>query len=419
MIDGINVKCNYCETQIRLRFQMGYFDIPFNFCCPDCGVHIHGIRKIVDNHSFKINNASLIENDEDAFDYYIDLSVELPQKKITKFESLEKLACDGFSPFMMTSQLYEYEQYLILVKSISNFISFREVQWPRITPLYDLFFNKRFELTKKPLLQLSPLYTVKNELDVAMALHQQMVLGFNHILTNGALDEFSAIGKKILQKINPLLVDRLIEKLGGEKFFRSVLKRLTKIYGRWIDDFDKYIPAVMLVLGHATSKLNKEAFGITTTSVEEMIAFYSDSYELILEMVVIAIGLNNISERGYCDGFAPETKIKDWADFSNKVKSEKLHALIDGEPFSKAIPINRHVRNAIAHYSYDFDARTQTIVFHDQYRSKENMVKMYLVDLAQLCYENVVILNYLNELMYSLRKRDYSKKGLRSNINAQ
>ena len=268
-------------------------------------------------------------------------------------------------------------------------------------------------------MQLSPLYTVKNELDVAMALHQQMVLGFNHILTNGALDEFSAIGKKILQKINPLLVDRLIEKLGGEKFFRSVLKRLTKIYGRWIDDFDKYIPAVMLVLGHATSKLNKEAFGITTTSVEEMIAFYSDSYELILEMVVIAIGLNNISERGYCDGFAPETKIKDWADFSNKVKSEKLHALIDGEPFSKAIPINRHVRNAIAHYSYDFDARTQTIVFHDQYRSKENMVKMYLVDLAQLCYENVVILNYLNELMYSLRKRDYSKKGLRSNINAQ
>ena len=72
--------------------------------------------------------------------------------------------------------------------------------------------------------------------------------------------------------------------------------------------------------------------------------------------------------------------------------------------------------NAIAHYTYDFDAGTQKITFHDQFRSKENTVELYLVDLAQLCYENVVILTYLSELMYSLRKLDYIKEGLRPNI---
>jgi peptidoglycan/xylan/chitin deacetylase (PgdA/CDA1 family) len=67
-------------------------------------------------------------------------------------------------------------------------------------------------------------------------------------------------------------------------------------------------------------------------------------------------------------------------------------------------------------HTYEFDASTQKIVFQDQYRSKENMVELYLVDLAQLCYENVVILTYLSELMYSLRKLDYIKEGLRPNI---
>lgn len=416
MIDGVNVQCNYCETKIRLRFQMGFFDIPFDFCCPGCGVHIHGKREIVDKHSLKINNASQIEDGKDIFDYYIDLSVELPQRKISKYESLEQLVKDGFSPFMMTSQLYEHEQYLDIVKDMGNFLAFKKTQWPQIMPLYDLYFNNKFELTRKHFLKMSPQYTVKNELDVAMALHQLMVLGFNHIMADGTLEKFSGYGDKVLRNMNPLLTDRLIEKLGGRKFFKSVLKRLTKIYGRWIEDFEKFIPAVMLSVGNATQKLNTEAYGIATTSAENMIDFYSDSYELILEMIVIAVGLNNISERGSCDKFAAETKLKDWTDFSNKVKAEKLQALIDGEPFTRAIPVNRHVRNAIAHYTYEFDASTQKIVFQDQYRSKENMVELYLVDLAQLCYENVVILTYLSELMYSLRKLDYVKEGLRPNI---
>lgn len=38
MVDNVFVQCNYCKTKIRMRFQMGFFDIPFDFCCPGCGV---------------------------------------------------------------------------------------------------------------------------------------------------------------------------------------------------------------------------------------------------------------------------------------------------------------------------------------------------------------------------------------------
>ncbi len=48
MVDSVLVKCQYCNTTVLLRFQMGYFDIPFDICCPNCGVHISGMRKLVE-----------------------------------------------------------------------------------------------------------------------------------------------------------------------------------------------------------------------------------------------------------------------------------------------------------------------------------------------------------------------------------
>lgn len=54
----------------------------------------------------------------------------------------------------------------------------------------------------------------------------------------------------------------------------------------------------MLSLGGVADKLNRDSFGIATTSFEDMKAFYADSYELILDFVDVAIGLNNIAVRG-------------------------------------------------------------------------------------------------------------------------
>ena len=63
MVDNVLIQCDYCKAKIRMRFQMGYFDIPFDFPCPECGVHIHGLRKITEEHSLKLNNAAVVEFD--------------------------------------------------------------------------------------------------------------------------------------------------------------------------------------------------------------------------------------------------------------------------------------------------------------------------------------------------------------------
>ncbi len=424
MIAHSFTQCNYCKTKILLRFQMGYFDIPFDICCPTCGVHISGIQKILDDHCLTINNASIIEEDSEGIDYYADFSVELPHAKTARYESLESLLKTNFSPFMMTASLYEGDSYFELVKHMRDFLSFRASCWPKLTPLFDLFFNEKVALTQEHFLKLSSRFVIKNDLDALMALHQTTVLGMNAILPEGTLKKFIEASKQINTPSVLTKADDLITSLGGNEYFNSLSKRLVKIYDRWIANFEKYIPATMLSLGNAATKLDKNTFGIATTSFEDMKNFYADSYELILDYIDVAIGLNNIVVRGDHNTFPANTirvnkttpSVGNFENYREIVKSSRLNLLVDNEPFSKAIPLNRKVRNAIAHFDYEFDAGTQKIKFSDKYKGNDNAVELFLIELALLCYENMNILVYLDELLYSLRKIHFTKRGMCPNV---
>ena len=289
----------------------------------------------------------------------------------------------------------------------------------KLAPLYDLFFNGRISLTPEHFLKISPRFEVKNELDAMMALHQSTILGMSAILHDNALSEFAEITKKITERKTLLKVNRFIVALGGHEYFSSASKRLISIYLRWMKDFEKYIPATMLSLGGVADKLNRDSFGIATTSFEDMKAFYADSYELILDFVDVAIGLNNIAVRGDYNLFPTDSvkgrkkkQVGTFEEYRELIKSAKLDFLMDNEPFSKAIILNRNVRNAIAHFNYDFDSDSQRIIFSDKHKGRENAVELYLIDLAILCYENISVLTYLNELLYTLRKIEYVSEGM-------
>lgn len=424
MIDNIFVQCDYCKVKLRFRFQIGYFDIPFDISCPVCGVHIHGLRRIKDNCPITVNNASIIKCGMDEADYYADFSVELPHAKIERYESLERILEKGFSPFMMTSRLYGHEVYSKLVEDIGHFLYFRDAYWPKLIPLFDLFFNGKIELTKEHFLKISSRFVINNELDAFMALHQTMMLGMNAILPLGTLEEYMDVPRKVTDLPSLEKLDKLYSELGGKERCTSLSKRLLKIYSRWVTEFEKYIPVIMLTLGNATERLDKEKYGIATTSFEDMKAFYSDSYELILDYLDIAIGLNNIVVRGDCDAFPVNTIrvnkkvdcVRNFSDYREIVKSSRLNLLMDDEPFSKVVPLNRNVRNAIAHFDYEFDASTQRITFYDKHKNKSGCVELYLIELAQLCYENMTVLGYLDELLYNLQKIQYIKAGMRTSI---
>lgn len=176
--------------------------------------------------------------------------------------------------------------------------------------------------------------------------------------------------------------------------------------------FEAFIPVVMLCLSDKRDSIDKNTYGISTVSFSKLKTFYANTYELILELIDIPVALNNLQHRGNIDEFSDNSEFKDLKSFRNLPKGKKTKALCDGEVFTKPIHIDRNVRNAIDHFDYEYDVTSQKIMFRDKYNGKENNVEMYLLDLAYLCYDNIIILSYLNELLYNLQKIDYTKDGL-------
>lgn len=414
MVSRLCIKCNFCKTKILLRFQMGEFDIPFSFSCPMCNVNISGLRKI-SNNSIELNNATIIGEEEP--NYFADLSVELPHRKIQKYISFESMYSNGVSPFIDTMILFQNSQdYMRIMESIRDFISFKDNNWNFLRSMYDLYMGNKIEFIKDPILKFLPNYIVNNKLDAAMALHQSSVIGLNKILPINSLKEFMIYSSKIMGTENIAKVKEFVNFLKNNMDFDFELKRIVKIYSRFIEDFERYIPIITISLGGVREKFNKESYGIATISFDNMINFYKDTYELLLDMITIAIGLNNIFIRGNYDIFFDEANVSNFIQYNNLPKSQRLKALNQEELFSKCIEMDRNVRNAIAHYTYDFDSSSQRIRFYDKYRGSENIVELYLCDLASLCYDNITILVYLNELFYNLRKIDFIESGMRPNI---
>lgn len=416
MISPRIVKCKFCNTTILMRFQMGYFDIPFDFVCPNCGVHINGTQNTVQNQDIEIYNASIIETKEPVADYYLNLSVELPSRKICKYTSYDKIIREGFSPFLMASQLYG-DNYESITRNISLFLNFKREFWPKIIPLYDLFFNGKIELMKPQLQIYSKAYNIINKLDAKMSLHQLLVKMFFTILPPDSLNEFTDTSKKINEEKMLFKAIELIYKVGGEDFFDKNAKRIIKIFNRWVELFEKFIPVIMLSLGNVKNKIDKNSFGISTTNLDECLNFYSDSYEIITDLVDLVVGLNNISIRGTLDDFPSNATVKNFDNYRRSTKANKIKCIADNETFSKPMHIDKDIRNAIAHYDYEFNSTTQEIIFRDNFNGKEKLIKVYLVDFACLCYDNVTTLFYLNEIMYNLQKILYTLKGMRPNIN--
>ena len=417
MIKSTIVKCNFCNEKILLRFQIGYFNIPFDFSCPNCDVSIHGIKKINKNNLI-ISNAKEISEEINNARFYGNFSTEFLNKKVSKFNCLEDIINNGTSPFMNTTMMFEdYKKYQNIMEKMGKFLRFKESFLNKINPLHELFFNKKIDLIEKPLLEFSENYIIKNELDAEIALHQLITMGMNHIMPSNTLKEYTDIANKLMlgKEINEII--NFFEFVETKINIKELSEKIIQIYDRWINDFEKYMAVIILSIANKADQIDKEKYGISTTNFKDMRTFYADSYELILEMITFPVGLNNIIKRRNYDCFPNDLKINNFKAFFNSTKYQRIEALKTDEEFSKYLNINNNVRNSIAHFDYKINNETQLITFYDKYESSEKIIEMYLFDFALLCYENIKFIVYLNELFYNIKKISYIKNGLRPNIN--
>lgn len=419
MIKRSVVKCDFCKEKILLRFQMGYFDIPFDFYCPNCGISISG-TKLINSNRLILNNAQNIGEDIEDVRYYGNFSTEFLNKKISKFNCLDDIISDNFGPFMNSVMIFNTnEEYIQIMDKVSKFLRFKNTIWKNLNPLYELFFNDKLELIKTPLSNYSNNYIIKNDLDATIALHQLTIIGISNIMPTNTLKEYIETTYKIMlgKDIKEIFV--FIDFLKSKIDFKYLSQKIIQIYDKFIVNFEKYMAVIILSLGDKTSLIDKENYGISTINFENMKPFFVESYELILEMITLPIGLNNIIERKQYNNFSEKSNVKNFDSYFNQSKYNRIKSLISEETFSKNLNMDRHVRNALSHYDYKLDKENQIITFYDWNKNKSENIEMYIFDFALLCYENIKLIVYLNELFYCLKKLNYLQMGMKPHINLE
>lgn len=407
MIKPAIVKCNICEEKILLRFQLGYYNIPFVFNCPNCGISISGIENII-NGQLEINNAIEIDEKLEKVGYYGNFSVEFLNKRISKFISIDDVISQDFSPFMRTAMLFGNSQEFSKINDrICKFINFKNGKWNEIHSLFELYMNGKLDYVKKEIIKYSNEYNIVNELDAYTALHELLVIGLNDVLPDNSLKNYINISKEIFDNTKFNKMKEFVDYAKTKVSFKYLSSKIMNLYNRWIKDYEKYMAVVSLCIYDKLDKVNKENYILSTIDFENMKIFYSDSYELILDLIWIPVGLNNIYERDNYNIFSNDCGIENFDKyFLIKNKLNKSKALIENEHFSIYLKMDRKVRNSISHFDYELENNSPKILFHDN----DKDVEMYLVDFAKLCYENIVLITYLNELFYSIEKYDYINK---------
>lgn len=422
MVHNKMIACDFCKTRIRLRIQVGYFDIPFRLKCPECSTKIRGTIRIgSENLSLECEVEYATEVDIDISnvdsEYYIaELSAEFLTRKLHKSPHGSLADIFELSPFLNMTTLYG-ETAIKDIQTLAGFTEQGGSTLQRIRPLFELFWNGyghllfprlKDEISQYPLI---PLKRVTNDFDAAVALHQLFITtsGVADVLAPGELVRFTEIGQSLLT--DPAIVRAISSFLDAESVDLDDLeKKAITLIAKFFDVYEQLIPVVGLVRTDRLDRVDRDVYGIMTTSYDDLSSFYAESYEWILDCVPYLAALNNVVMRGSYNLCANGNT---YNDVLKTKKFDRAKFLTPGEPLALPLAdLRNRVRNSIQHFDHEIDDLSQVISFKDRYSGKLRTEHLYLVDFAALCVSNFTMVIYLLEVIYNLRKARFVKLGV-------
>ncbi len=411
--------CSVCETNINLRAQIGFYDIPFNIHCPNCKTHIYGTLLInQDTLGIKLDivnaHPETTEKKEMNNQYCAELSAEFPTSKMY----LRDFDKHDLPPYMRNGIFYNDNKVALeATKNAMIFSQYFDDSWKNLKVMYDLLWNGQDSILYPKLekelshYEFIPIPGINNNLDANMALHQMLITttGITKALKPDTISKYMKVSKLItdkkenFSKVNDYIKDSTLK-------LDEIEKKAFKFVDAFSSIYEQLIPVVALRNADCLGNVDFEKYGIMTTNFEELSSFYAGSYEWILDNIDIVIALNNIACRSSYNECLNNKTYEGIKKTGSKYK--KLEFLDDTEPFSPpTCNLKNRIRNAIQHIDAEIDYMSQEIVFKDTHRGNTREVRMYLIEFADLCIENFSVVIYLLELVYNLKKRELVSKG--------
>lgn len=393
-------KCKICGCVCNLKYQMGYLKKhPIRYKCM-CGVSIRGMYE--ENSIISFENADKI--DEELPKFVVYCSGEFFTVPPFTVETFEQTIAKVPPPFILATQLLEYENYR---KEITHILYYREEKHRYVRAINELYaaenYKKIKEVIRDKFDSKEYIFPLNNEADYLRATTMINQIQFlNHDGINRT--------PKTVSILNTVFRNHVKESNAFLNFIKATSKletwkkRIYNICDQIYDKINLLMPAVSVDFFKKVKKTDLDFFAITTSSFEEIKQLYVDLYELIGNLLVLAIGIDNILLRDNYNAIkmVDGLKVYNLDDVIKMRNKGNIIKLIDEyAPIEELLSnlLNSDIRNSIGHYSYVSneiaDSFGQKIEFADPNEKGQPEIRSLLqicVDIWQM-YKSLGVFN--------------------------
>jgi len=414
MVVNSYYECEYCKTKLRLRYQVGYFDIPVNIYCPKCNSHISGSIFIDnDNISISENLIGAIKVSHEDYEYVYELSTEF---LVDKCKTKEETKPFDLTMFMRSNPFDEEKRerqnnLLWFNKNILTFIN-------RIENVYNLLNNKKIDLIKRFFLESDDVFLkdlrmeydynkIINKVDAMLATKHYVNTLLMRTMPKRVFENIYNVMHVKVRRIvtnHPNEMKRFLSYL-DEDYLELYLNRIPKFIVDYIKVIGQLIPIYDNYSNFNVIDFGKK--GISTLSIDAMSVIYKKGYELLCDSIDLVIGLYNIESNGQFDIFTDgrydfTTKLNSYNSKYNKFETFTSFQsdLFDGIKGT----LNNVIRNAEGHNSIFIDGIKQEVTFVNKHKGKKTTYTISFLEFGKMCIDLYVAILYIWEYCYQLTK---------------
>lgn len=415
MVNNSIYKCDYCGSLLRLRYQVGYLNIPISIYCPKCNSHIAGIV-VVDNENISLSDYVIgaTKHKGKDYDYVIELSTEFLVDKNKAKKDFPKYPLSMF----FRSNPFDEERNKRR-EALLNFVNSSDYYINVIENLYNLLEGNKIDLIREFFLSNDVLPFLRetrdaidynqiiNDLDAMLATKHLFNNILNPIMPKGVFDNIYDIMNVKTRNLVRLHFESVKEFLKNleDDYFQTYLHRIPKFIVDYIKHVEQLIPIYDIYDSFDSVDLKERS--ISTLSIDDMAVIYKKGYELLCDSIDLLIGLSNIETNGSYDNFG-----KGILDFNKKLNSynskfakfeeftKRKSCLFDGIRGT----LNSIIRNAEGHNSIVIDGLEQTITFINKHKGIISKHKASFLEFGKMCVDLFVAILYVWEYYYQFVK---------------
>jgi len=398
-----------------MRLQAGWLDEhPLRVPCGKCGILISGtvyFDQAKAGLRYDIHNASAI--DETMPEFYLEASGELLAEKLKRHSGGPFVWSPP--PFFQAISAMGNENYGEFKGKTLQFLAATKFEWPKVRRINELWLNRQYSYLPDEVAQYLPKnkFPMNNEAEYIRGVHQLSVLFLWPVLDQKRFTKqtnFLFRSLPMLAKRHAEFVD-LLEYFADNGLLRKYAELLLGRLAHFVDRFKYVIPAFALLFYEKKPKGLKKDKGITTASFEDVKSFYSDTYEVLSEMLPLLVAYNNLRYRGNFQAMKHIRKdVVTLDDLIGRSKGERLQFVDGSEAFDRLLfpRLDNKLRNAIAHTSYQEDLANQRITyFPSGVTGKGAAKRIYMIDAVQRCWSVFLCMVDMMELQYQTERLYY------------